>query len=96
MEDPFDEDNELIALTGPPPWFEEHGISRHSIRNSSDVKQLDNNAEFEVLREQAGEVARLFAIVLLDAASNREQLLQLRTVLDRASKDLSALIHPSD
>ena len=49
--------------------------------------------EFQALRSEAAEVARLFAIASRTAVDNRERLSQLRDFLDRSRKELSDMIY---
>jgi hypothetical protein len=49
--------------------------------------------EFQALRSEAAEVARLFAIASQGAIENRERLGQLRAFLDRSRKELSDMIY---
>jgi hypothetical protein len=49
--------------------------------------------EFQALRSEAAEVARLFAIASQGAIENRERLAQLRALLDRSHKELSDMIY---
>jgi hypothetical protein len=49
--------------------------------------------EFQALRSEAAEVARLFVIASRTAIDNRERLGQLRSFLDRSRKELSDMIY---
>ncbi len=49
--------------------------------------------EFQALRSEAAEVARLFAIASRGAIENRERLAQLRALLERSRKELSDIIY---
>ena len=49
--------------------------------------------EFQALRTEAAEVARLFAIASRSALENRERLAQLRATLERTRKELTDMIY---
>jgi hypothetical protein len=49
--------------------------------------------EFQALRTEAAEVARLFAIASRGALENRERLAQLRATLERTRKELTDMIY---
>jgi hypothetical protein len=49
--------------------------------------------EFQALRSEAAEVARLFVIASRTAIDSRERLGQLRAFLDRSRKELSDMIY---
>lgn len=75
---------------GPP---HQHGPHGHGHRGHFGPGWQWGSPEFQALRTEAAEVARLFAIASQGAIENRERLAQLRALLERSHKELSDMIY---
>jgi DNA-binding PadR family transcriptional regulator len=68
------------------PW--ERGFRGHH--------DFRGNPEVQALREEAAEVARLFAIAARSSFNQPEQMAQLRSIIEHTHKDLTALIYGTE
>jgi DNA-binding PadR family transcriptional regulator len=69
-----------------PPWA-------RGFRGYHDFR---GNPEVQALKEEAAEVARLFAIAARSSFNQPEQLARLRTIIESTRKDLTELIYGTE
>jgi DNA-binding PadR family transcriptional regulator len=69
-----------------PPWE----------RGFRDYRDFRGNPEIQALKEEAAEVARLFAIAARSSFGQPEQLARLRIIIESTRKDLTELIYGTE